>query len=145
MRTLITTILLFFSVIVKGQQTDILYVEDQKSLVISYNYKQLGLYFGGYYTTSFPQPYTYTTPYTILNRIGLSYVNKKNTIFVMGGAFIKNYQFEPELVPDLWFGIHPIRMLTRNKKGLDFSFAINYSERFRYGVGLSIPLSGIYY
>jgi hypothetical protein len=145
MRTLITTILLFFSVIVKGQQTDILYVEDQKSLVISYNYKQLGLYFGGYYTTSFPQPYTYTTPYTILNRVGLSYVNKKNTIFVMGGAFIKNYQFEPELVPDLWFGIHPIRMLTRNKKGLDFSFAINYSEGFRYGVGLSIPLSGIYY
>jgi hypothetical protein len=145
MRTLITTILLFFSVIVKGQQTDILYVEDQKSLVISYNYKQLGLYFGGYYTTSFPQPYTYTTPYTILNRIGLSYVNKKNTIFVMGGGFIKNYLAEPEMISDVWFGIHPIRMLTRNKKGLDFSFAINYSEGFRYGVGLSIPLSGIYY
>jgi hypothetical protein len=145
MRTLITTILLFFSVIVKGQQTDILYVEDQKSLVISYNYKQLGLYFGGYYTTSFPQPYTYTTPYTILNRIGLSYVNKKNTIFVMGGGFIKNYLVEPEMISDVWFGIHPIRMLTKNKKGLDFSFAINYSEGFRYGVGLSIPLSGIYY
>ena len=145
MRTLITTILLLFSVIVKGQQTDILYVEDQKSLVISYNYKQLGLYFGGYYTTSFPQPYTYTTPYTILNRIGLSYVNKKNTIFVMGGGFIKNYLVEPEMISDVWFGIHPIRMLTRNKKGLDFSFAINYSEGFRYGVGLSIPLSGIYY
>ena len=145
MRTLITTILLLFSVIVKGQQTDILYVEDQKSLVISYNYKQLGLYFGGYYTTSFPQPYTYTTPYTILNRIGLSYANKKNTIFVMGGGFIKNYLVEPEMISDVWFGIHPIRMLTKNKKGLDFSFAINYSEGFRYGAGLSIPLSGIYY
>lgn len=145
MRTLITTILLLFSVIVKGQQTDILYVEDQKSLVISYNYKQLGLYFGGYYTTSFPQPYTYTTPYTILNRVGLSYVNKKNTIFVMGGGFIKNYLVEPEMISDVWFGIHPIRMLTKNKKGLDFSFAINYSEGFRYGAGLSIPLSGIYY
>ena len=145
MRTLITTILLLFSVIVKGQQTDILYVPDQKSMVVSYNYKQIGLYFGGYYTTSFPQPYTYTTPYTTLNRVGLDYVNKKNTIFVMGGTFIKNYVTEPELLPDVWFGIHPIRMLTKNKKGLDFSFAINYSEDFRYGIGLSIPLSGIYY
>lgn len=145
MKSLFTTILLFIAVIVKGQQTDILYVPDQKSMVVSYNYKQIGLYFGGYYTTSFPQPYTYTTPYTMLNRIGLTYLNKKNTISVMGGAFIKNYLFEPELVPDVWFGVHPIRMLTRHKKGLDFSFAINYSEGFRYGVGLSIPLSGIYY
>lgn len=144
MKTLITTILLFLSGIVKGQQTDILYVQDQKSLVISYNYKQIGLYFGGFYTTSFPQPYTYTTPYTTLNRIGLNYINKKNTVFVMGGAFIKQYLIAPELVSDVWVGIHPIRMLTRHKKGLDFSFAINYSEGFRYGVGLSIPLSGIY-
>lgn len=144
MKTLMTTILLFLSGIVKGQQTDILYVQDQKSLVISYNYKQIGLYFGGFYTTSFPQPYTYTTPYTTLNRIGLNYINKKNTVFVMGGAFIKQYLISPELVSDVWVGIHPIRMFTRHKKGLDFSFAINYSEGFRYGVGLSIPLSGIY-
>jgi hypothetical protein len=145
MKTSITTILLFLSVIVKGQQTEIMYVPDQKSLVTSYNYRQLGLYFGGHFQTSSPQPYIYSTPYTVLNRIGLTYLNKKNTFFIMGGTFIKNYVAEPELLPDVWFGIHPIRMLTRNKKGLDFSFAINYSEGFRYGVGLSIPLSGIYY
>jgi len=145
MKKTLITILLLFSVIVKAQQVDVLYISNQKSLVGSYNYKQIGLYFGGYYTTSFPQPYIYTTPYTMLNRVGLTYLNKKNTISIMGGAFIKNYQFEPELVPDLWFGIHPIRMLTKHKNELDFSFAINYSEGFRYGVGLSIPLSGIYY
>jgi hypothetical protein len=141
------TIIVFLLAIlsVKAQQTDIMYVPDQKSLVTSYNYKQVGLYFGGYFTTTLPQPYIYTTPYTIVNRIGLTYVNKKNTIYVMGGGFIESYFSGPELVPDVWVGIHPIRMLTNNKKGLDFSFAINYSEGFRYGVGLSIPLSGIYY
>lgn len=145
MKKLTIIVFLLATLSVKAQQTDIMYVPDQKSLVTSYNYKQIGLYFGGYFTTTLPQPYIYTTPYSILNRVGLTYVNKKNTIYVMGGGFIKNYFLGPELVPDVWVGVHPIRMLTNNKKGLDFSFAINYSEGFRYGVGLSIPLSGIYY
>lgn len=145
MKKLTIIVFLLSTLSVKAQQSDILYVPDQKSLVTSYNYKQVGLYFGGYYTTTLPQPYIYTTPFTIVNRVGLTYVNKKNTIYVMGGAFIKSYFSGPELVPDVWIGIHPIRLLTNNEKGLDFSFAINYSEGFRYGVGLSIPLSGIYY
>ena len=89
MKKTLITILLLFSVIVKAQQVDVLYIPNQKSLVGSYNYKQIGLYVGGYYVTTFPQPYIYTTPLSIINRVGLTYVNKENTFSVMGGAYLE--------------------------------------------------------
>jgi hypothetical protein len=101
MKTLLTTILLLLSLTVKAQQVDALYIPSQKSLVAYYNYKQIGCYIGGYYVTTFPHPYIYTTPLTIVNRAGLTYVNKNNTFSIMGGAYIKSYFDEVEsLVAD---------------------------------------------
>ena len=68
MKTTLTIIFLLLSITVNAQQVDALYVPSQKSLVASYNYKQIGLYIGGYYATTFPYPYIYTTPLTIINR-----------------------------------------------------------------------------
>jgi hypothetical protein len=139
MKKIITLVFLAVTLSVKSQQTDILYIPNQNSLVASYNFKQVGLYVGGYYTTSFPQPYTYTTPLSIMNRLGLSYVDKSNSFSIMAGTFIENGQINLELIPDVWVKLYPIRMITRNKKTLDFSLGLNYSKGFRYGVGLSIP------
>jgi hypothetical protein len=139
MKKIITLVFLAVTLSVKSQQTDILYIPNQNSLVASYNFKQVGLYVGGYYTTSFPQPYTYTTPLSIMNRLGLSYVDKSNSFSIMAGTFIENGQIDLELIPDVWVKLYPIRMITRNKKTLDFSLGLNYSKGFRYGVGLSIP------
>ena len=144
MKTLLTTILLLLSVTVKAQQSDILYVPSQKSLVASYNYKQIGCYIGGYYVTTFPHPYIYTTPLTIVNRAGLTYVNKNNTFSIMGGAYIKSYFDEVELTPDIWVKVYPIRMITKDKTSLDFALGINYMDGFRFGVGVSIPYGSIY-
>ena len=144
MKTLLTTILLFLSVIVKAQQVDALYIPSQKSLVASYNYKQIGLYVGGYYVTTFPHPYIYTTPLTIVNRAGLTYVNKNNTFSIMGGAYIKSYFDEVELTPDIWVKVYPIRMITKDKTSLDFALGINYMDGFRFGIGVSIPYGSIY-
>ena len=144
MKTLLTTILLFLSVIVKAQQVDALYIPSQKSLVASYNYKQIGCYVGGYYVTTFPHPYIYTTPLTIVNRAGLTYVNKNNTFSIMGGAYIKSYFDEVELTPDIWVKVYPIRMITKDKTSLDFALGINYMDGFRFGVGVSIPYGSIY-
>ena len=84
MKSLITSILLFLSVIVNAQQTDIMYVPNQHALITSYNFKQLGWYVGGTYTTSSIQPFIYITPSVIVNRMGFTYVNKKNTyIFII--------------------------------------------------------------
>jgi hypothetical protein len=144
MKTLLTTILLLFSLTVKSQQVDALYIPSQKSLVASYNYKQIGCYIGGYYVTTFPHPYIYTTPLTIVNRAGLTYVNKNNTFSIMGGAYIKSYFDEVELTPDIWVKVYPIRMITKDKTSLDFALGVNYMDGFRFGVGVSIPYGSIY-
>ena len=144
MKTLLTTILLLLSLTVKAQQVDALYIPSQKSLVASYNYKQIGCYIGGYYVTTFPHPYIYTTPLTIVNRAGLTYVNKNNTFSIMGGAYIKSYFDEIELTPDIWVKVYPIRMITKDKTSLDFALGVNYMDGFRFGVGVSIPYGSIY-
>jgi hypothetical protein len=113
-------------------------------LVASYNYKQIGCYIGGYYVTTFPHPYIYTTPLTIVNRAGLTYVNKNNTFSIMGGAYIKSYFDEVELTPDIWVKVYPIRMITKDKTSLDFALGVNYMDGFRFGVGVSIPYGSIY-
>ena len=144
MKSFLTTILLLLSVMVKAQQTDILYLPTQKSLVASYNYKQIGLYVGGYYVTTYPQPYIYTTPLSIMNRVGITYVNKNNTFSIMGGAYLKTYFDHVDMTPDVWVKIYPIRMLTGDKSSIDFAVGVNYMEGFSLGIGLSIPYGSIY-
>jgi hypothetical protein len=144
MKSLMITILLFLFVIVKAQQTDIMYVPNQQALVTSYNFKQLGWYVGGTYTTASLQPFIYITPSVIVNRMGFTYVNKKNTYSIMGGGFVKKNINGIETVPDIWLKIFPIRMVTKSKSGVDFCLGLNYSEGFRCGIGLSIPFSSIY-
>ena len=97
------------------------------------------MYVGGYYITTLPQPYIYTTPMSIMNRIGLTYVNKDNTYSIMCGAFLQSYFDHVDMTPDVWVKFYPIRMITKDKKSLDFSLGVNYSNGFRYGVGLSFP------
>lgn len=138
MKKLTIILSLFLTLSVKAQQCDILYVPSQHSLVGSYNFRQVGLYVGGYYVTTLPQPYIYTTPISIINRAGLTYVNKDNTYSIMGGTFLQSYYGRVDIIPDVWVKIYPIRMITKNKKSLDFSLGLNYSNGFRYGVGLSI-------
>ena len=144
MKSLMTTILLFLSVIVNAQQTDIMYVPNQSSLVTSYNFRQIGWYVGGTYTTSSIQPFIYTTPRVMVNRGGLTSVNKKNTFSLMGGGFIKYNVANAKMIPEVWLKIYPIRMVTKDKTNMDFAFGLNYSDGFRYGIGLSIPFSSIY-
>jgi hypothetical protein len=114
-------------------------------LVASYNsYSQIGWYLGGYYTTTFPAPFIYTTPASIINRGGLTFTNRKNTYSIMGGVFVKSASINKiEYTPDVWFKIYPLRALLKTPRGPDFAVGVNYTEEFRVGVGLSIPL-GIY-
>jgi hypothetical protein len=144
MKTIIISIfLLFVGVSVKGQTTDIMYVPTQKSLVATYNsnYTPIGFYVGGYFTSTFPQPFVYTTPLSILNRVGLSFSNGQ--VGLMTGMFVKSYVDSLSINPDFWLKVHPLRIITKTKTGFDFTVGLNYSEQFRIGVGLSIPF-GIY-
>jgi hypothetical protein len=144
MKTTITSIFILLSFLGRSQNTDVMYVPDQKTLVASYNgISPIGFYAGGYFVTSFPQPYIYTTPLSIINRLGLNVIDQKSTISVMGGAFIETFPDSLGLKPDIWLKIYPLRMITR-AKGFDFVFGVNYMDGFRYGVGISIGVRGIY-
>lgn len=143
MKTTITTILLFICLIGKSQTSDIMYVPDQKTLVVTYNsnYSPIGFYLGGYYMTTFPQPFIYTTPISIINRVGISFSNGQ--VGVMVGAQVKSYVDSLDLGPDIWFKVYPLRLLTKTKRGPDITIGINCGNKISYGIGLSIPL-GIY-
>lgn len=144
MKTIITVILLFIFSTLRSQTADIMYVHNQNSLVATYNsnYSPVGYYVGGYFKTSFPRPYIYTTPISFLNRIGISLTNGK--VSIMGGAFIENYVDKINLTPDVWVKIYPLRIITNTKRGPDFTVGINHMKGFRLGVGIAIPFGGIY-
>ena len=144
MKSTITALFVLFSSILYGQTADVMYVRDQNSLVATYNsnYSPIGYYVGGYFRTSFPQPYIYTTPASFLNRVGISLTNNK--VSVMGGAFIESYVDKIEMQPDVWVKIYPLRIITNTERGFDFTFGVNYMKGFRFGVGIAIPFDGIY-
>jgi len=140
MKTTLTLILIFICSLVNGQTSDVMYVPNDKSAVVTYNnnYNGLGFYVGGYITTSFPQPYIYTTPQSRMNRAGISLTNHK--VSVMGGVFLENYLDEVKFKPDVWVKIYPLRIILDVKDGPDFTLGINYMNGINYGVGLSIPI-----
>jgi len=140
MKTTLTFILFFICSLVNGQTSDVMYVPNDKSAVVTYNnnYNGLGFYVGGYITTSFPQPYIYTTPQSRMNRAGISLTNHK--VSVMGGVFLENYFDEVKFKPDVWVKIYPLRIILDVKEGPDFTLGVNYMNGINYGVGLSIPI-----
>jgi hypothetical protein len=144
MKTTLITILLLITLNSYSQTSDVMWVPDQKTLVATYNsdLSGIGFYMGGYLLTSFPAPYIYTTPVSRFNRVGLSFTNHQ--VGLMVGGFMEAFQDSISVKPDVWLKIHPIRILTKTKRGLDFTIGVNYMDGFRYGVGLSIPFRGIY-
>ena len=145
MKTIITTIFLFICLGSKSQTSDVLYIPSQNSLLVSNNnnFSPLGFYVGGYYKTSFPYPYVYTTPVSFINRMGLNVNVYKNSIALMGGAYVQSFRDRLDFKPDIWIKVNPLRFLLKTNRGFDFSIGVNYMEEFRLGVGLSIPF-GIY-
>ena len=145
MKTIITTIFLFICLGSKSQTSDVLYIPSQNSLLVSYNnnFSPLGFYVGGYYKTSFPYPYVYTTPVSFINRLGLNVNVYNNSIALMGGAYVQSFRDSLNFKPDIWIKVNPLRFLLKTNRGFDFSIGVNYMEEFRLGVGLSIPF-GIY-
>jgi hypothetical protein len=140
MKTTITLFLILVCSVVYGQTSDVMYVPNDKSLVVTYynNYSGLGFYMGGYVSTSFPHPYIYTTPQSRINRAGIS-LNCGNKVSLMGGVFLENFIENRELKPDVWVKIYPLRIILNVKEGPDFTLGVNYMNGINYGVGLSIP------
>jgi hypothetical protein len=139
MKTITSLLFLMIPFMGMSQDADLMYVPDQNTIVATYNYNHtpVGLYVGGYITTTLPEPYIYTTPMSMLNRVGVSLTTNK--VSLMGGVFIETYVEEVKFKPDVWFKAYPLRILTDTDRGFDFVVGVNYMEGFRYGVGVVIP------
>lgn len=137
MKSIYVILILLMSNTIKSQTTDILYVPNQNGLIATYtsNYF-VGMYLGGRYITSFPQPYTYTTPFSLLNRVGIVLGNDR--VSLMGGIYGDYIGFHSNIKPDIWVKINPIRILTDTDTIFDLSLGLNYSEGINYGFGISI-------
>lgn len=143
MKTTLILVFLIISFLGKSQTSDVMYVPDQKTLVVSYNnYSGFGLYGGGYLLTSSTDPFIYTTPAPRINRFGINISNNK--ISFMCGIYVGNYRDNLDASPDIWFKFYPLRTLLKTKNGPDLTLGLNYMKGFRYGFGLSIPFRGIY-
>lgn len=144
MKTIIVTFFLLISVLAKSQSGDLIYLPQQKSVLASYtlNFSHVGLYVGGYIRSTFPAPYIYTTPMSLINRVGLSFGNGKYG--VMAGGFVENFRDSIKVQPDIWVKVYPLRIFTNTKEGFDFILCVNYMKKLNYGVGISIPFGGIY-
>ena len=140
MKTTITLFLILVCSVVYGQTSDVMYVPNDRSVVATYNndYNGLGVYIGGYITTSFPRPYIYTTPQSRINRAGIS-LTYKNKVSVMGGVFLESFIQNTEFKSDVWIKVYPLRILLNVEKGPDFTLGVNYMNGINYGIGLSIP------
>lgn len=137
MKTIFAVTFVFISFFAKSQTTDFLFVPNQNSLVVTYTSGySVGMYFGGRYITSFPQPYTYTTPFSLLNRVGLIVGNDR--LSIMGGVYGDYIGFYSNLKPDVWVKVNPVRILTDKDTIFDLSLGLNYSENINYGFGISI-------
>jgi hypothetical protein len=138
MKTTLTLILIFICSIVNGQSSDVMYSPSEKSIIATYNnYNGLGFYVGGYITTTFPQPYIYTTPLSRFNRVGVSLTNGK--VSVMAGAFVEHLYDRSKFTPDIWVKVYPLRILLDVKKGADLTLGVNYTNGTKLGLGLAIP------
>jgi hypothetical protein len=139
MKSIYVLLILLTTTKLMSQTTDILFIPKQNSLLATYTSRSfVGMYVGGFYVTSFPQPYTYTTPLSILNRVGVVLGNNK--ISIMGGIYGDYLTLYSNVKPDLWIKINPIRTLIKSDAILDLSFAINYSQNINYGIGVSISI-----
>lgn len=138
MKTIIISIFLLVSVKSFSQTCDVLYVPDDKSLLVTYcGYSRVGFYVGGHIVTSISEPFYYTTPASIINRAGLNLTFNNRYSLMVGSTFEKN-TYELRLKPDFWVKINPLRIIFKTPKGYDLSLAAGYSKKFVFGLGLSI-------
>jgi len=138
MKTIITTIFLLITSNTYAQTCDVLYIPQQKSMLVTYqNLSPFGFYLGGYLKTTSSEPFIYTTPTTIINRLGLT-LNYRNKISLIAGVNAKKLTYNTQISPDFWIRINPLRTILKVEKGPDFSVAIGYSDKVNLGVGISL-------
>lgn len=133
--------LLLFSTQLFGQRSnDISYIPSDNSLIVSQNAGNVGVYIGGRYYTSYPYPYTYYSPFSIMNRFGAQLRITKD-INLMFGVHSENFGFSTPpgpLEPELWIKVGLFNTLTQEINPYDLVLSLKVSREINYGVGIFV-------
>jgi len=140
MKTIISSLFLLLSFTSKSQTSDVLYDFHSKSLIVSYRgFNSFGFYLGGKLKSEIHEPFVYTTPMALINKGGLN-ITYKNRLSIMFGFIREETTYKSEV----FLKLNPIRILFKKNDLPDLSFAMGYSRKLNFCIGISIPFRGIY-
>lgn len=119
---------------------DIIYIPIDNSAIVSQTVNRVGFYVGGQYFTGYPYPYTYTTPYSLLNRFG-GEVKLFNDVSLMLGGYQKNMgmSYPPnQIKPEVWVKSRIVNTISNKTNDFDVVSIIRVSQEFYYGIGIYV-------
>lgn len=124
----------------EAQSTDIIYVPNDNTLIVSYKTEIVGLYIGGKYMTAYPAPYLYTTPSAFVNRFGTD-ISLFKDVSVLVGTKVPMYttswigiQYKPEV----WLKSHVVGTILQKKMRYDLTTILQISKTPYYGIGVCV-------
>jgi hypothetical protein len=142
MKQILILLTFLISITAKSQSSAIVYVPIDYSVIGIYKPNQkTGFYLGGRYVFSVPAQYSYTTPYSYVNRFGVDVSLKRGTSLMGGGCFTEAPSFiNTKFIPELWVKSNLVQLFTNKDKDLDLTLMARISKEFYYGLGLNYPL-----
>jgi hypothetical protein len=142
MKQILILLTFLISITAKSQSSAIVYVPIDYSVIGIYKPNQkTGFYLGGRYVFSVPAQYSYTTPYSYVNRFGVDVSLKCGTSLMGGGCFTDAPSFiNTKFIPELWVRSNLVQLFTNKDKDLDLTLMARISKEFYYGLGLNYPL-----
>lgn len=140
MNRILLFLLVFSTPLLAQRANDITYVPTDNSVIVSQTAGMVGVYVGGQYFTSYPYPYAYTTPYSLINRFGAQIRLFKDVNLMVGGyAQNMGFSYPPnQLKPELWVKTGLFNTITQEINTYDLMVSIRVSKEFYYGLGVFI-------
>lgn len=137
--------MLFLTSQVWGQYSGITYFPDERSFMLSMENMDgngWGIHAGGGYNmwvVSIPVNQSNPTPY--LDRFGINYgILKSGVVIGTGVKFNTLPNTNKDVKPEMWFKLHPLKLMSQNRNQWDVSVTYSVSEEKYWGFGLSVPL-----
>lgn len=140
-KNLILVVCVFFTHTTFAQSSSLSYIPNEGTILASTD-EMYG--YGGFYVGSLlqqPPQTVFTEPYPYVNRFGVNVALYNNGINLGGGAkvIVDDLTGEKSFIPHGVIVFHPIKLISKDSRSLDFSFLLEFSNTVNYGFGVSIP------
>ena len=142
MKHLILLILLFFSFEVKSQSvaSDVVFVYNDNSCLVTLTHEIVGIYVGGRIITSWSNPYTYDTPFAQVTRIGADIKIFKDVSVLVGNKMPWGF-YQIEISPEVFVKMRLVNTIKQTRNKFDLTLMTGYSDGLMIGMGICLPMN----